>query len=371
MAPEKRQCALIIQGKGEARLHDDLPIPSPDPGQILIRTHAVALNPSDWMSLDLFPRAGAGMGYDFAGTVTELGSGTEHLWAIGDRVAGMVHGCSFREYLLADADLVIPISNRLSFAEASTIGMGVSTASQALYQSLSLPLPEIESKPTGRAILIYGGSTATGTLAIQLAKLSGYNVITTGSTQNMERLRSLGADKVFDYNDSDCISSIRDSIGSTGLTTILDCVAKNETAEFCYQCLVPPESTTFTSTPTKYAYASLMQVEALPPTPKSLPEGSTVEHKMNMVYTCFGRRFNLLGKTWEPSRADRQFMVDIYGRIGGLLNDGTLRLMPIEVRKGGLETVPQGIADVQSGRVRGKKLVYCTRDEDQLRGTQE
>lgn len=95
MAPEKTQHALIMQGKGRALLRQDLTIPSPDPGQILIRTHAVALNPSDWMALQFFSRAGAGMGFDFAGTVAELGSGTSHFWNVGDRVAGMVHGCEW------------------------------------------------------------------------------------------------------------------------------------------------------------------------------------------------------------------------------------------------------------------------------------
>lgn len=93
MAPEKTQSALIMQGKGNAVLQHDLAIPSAEPGQVLIRTHAVALNPSDWMSLELFYRRGAGMGFDFAGTVVELGSNTNHLWALGDRVAGLVHGC--------------------------------------------------------------------------------------------------------------------------------------------------------------------------------------------------------------------------------------------------------------------------------------
>lgn len=94
MAPEKTQSALIVQAKDRAQLRHDLAIPSPNPNQILIRTRAVALNPSDWMALELFSRAGAGMGFDFAGTVVELGSGTHQLWEIGERVAGMVHGCT-------------------------------------------------------------------------------------------------------------------------------------------------------------------------------------------------------------------------------------------------------------------------------------
>lgn len=78
---------------------------------------------------------------------------------------------AFREYLLTEADLVMRIPAHISFIQASTIGMGISTASQALYQSLLLPLPEVDPRAVGKTILIYGGSTATGSLAIQLAKL--------------------------------------------------------------------------------------------------------------------------------------------------------------------------------------------------------
>lgn len=91
MAPEKIQAALIMRGKGEADVQHDLGIPSPDPGQILIRTRAVALNPSDWMAWDSFFRPGAGMGYDFAGEVVDIGDGTSQRWSVGDHVAGLVH----------------------------------------------------------------------------------------------------------------------------------------------------------------------------------------------------------------------------------------------------------------------------------------
>lgn len=85
---------------------------------------------------------------------------------------------AFREFILADADLLIRIPDKLNSANASALGMGVSTAAQALYQSLPLSLPadkpaiRVQNETSGASqILIYGASTATGAIAVQLAKL--------------------------------------------------------------------------------------------------------------------------------------------------------------------------------------------------------
>lgn len=176
----------------------------------------------------------------------------------------------------------------------------------------------------------------------------------------MAWLRSLNADEVVDYSDPDAVAQIRGFIGAAGLTMILDCIAKDDTAAFCYSCFTPP--TNLTAESTTYTYASLMEVENMPAAPSHLPANSNIIHKMNMVYTCFGRRFNLLGKTWEPFHSDREFMVDFYRRVGRLLSNGKLCLMPVKVMEGGLAGIPHGISDVHHGKVRGEKLVYLTED---------
>lgn len=186
-------------------------------------------------------------------------------------------------------------------------------------------------------------------------------VITTCSAGSMPWVKSLGPDLVVDYQRPDAIASIRAFGEDSGLTKVIDCIANDKSATSCHQCFIAPRNPT-TPSPV-YKYASLMPVAAPPEPPTSLPSDATVERKMNLVYTLFGRRFNLLGRTWEPSASDREFMVGLYRKVGTLLQEGKLRPMPLEICKGGIEAIPQGIAAVQEGRVRGKKIVYLMQEE--------
>jgi NADPH-dependent curcumin reductase CurA len=93
MTDLKVQSAILVKIQGEGQVVNDISIPSPEIGQLLVRTRAVGINPSDWMALDTFARPGAGMGYDFSGEVVEIGEGVNSRWSVGDRVAGFVHGC--------------------------------------------------------------------------------------------------------------------------------------------------------------------------------------------------------------------------------------------------------------------------------------
>ncbi|KAF3037292.1 hypothetical protein E8E11_004765 [Didymella keratinophila] len=81
-------------------------------------------------------------------------------------------------------------------------------------------------------IFIYGGSTATGSLAIQFAKFAGCEVIVTASARNTEYLKSLGADQVFEYKDPDCGSKIR-NYTKDKLKMVYDCVAEKGSFDIC------------------------------------------------------------------------------------------------------------------------------------------
>ena len=171
--------AIVHAGEpGKASLVTDKPCPKLRPGYILVDVRAVAINPTDWMHIDFLNSKGALSGCDFAGVVAETGTGYSKSWKKGDRVCGAVHGANefnhedgaFAEQIAVKADLAYRIPESLSFEDASTVGVGLLTCGQGLFQQMGLCLP---SRPSTEEqyILIYGGSTATGMLGIQFAKM--------------------------------------------------------------------------------------------------------------------------------------------------------------------------------------------------------
>ena len=172
------QKAIEIKGPRDAQFVTDRRKPHLRDDYILIKTAAIALNPTDWKHVDFMASPGALSGCDYAGVVEEIGTKVTKPFKKGDRVCGMCHGANalqledgaFAEYIVAKGDIQIMIPPAMSFEEAATLGVGIVTIGQSLYQSLQLPLPSAPAKQAG-PLLIYGGSTATGAMAIQFAKL--------------------------------------------------------------------------------------------------------------------------------------------------------------------------------------------------------
>lgn len=110
----------------------------------------------------------------------------------------------------------------------------------ALYQSLKLPLPVLQTAdagPKGPDILIYGGATATGMFAIQFARLSGCRVLTTCSPRNFSLMKALGAHEVFDYHDAQSCSTAIWATTQNNLRYAFDCIAEHESFQICADAL--------------------------------------------------------------------------------------------------------------------------------------
>ena len=171
--------AIVMTGEpGKASLVTDRPFPQPRPGCVLVDVKAVALNPTDWKHLDRMNIKGLLSGCDYAGVVAATGTGYSKKWKVGDRICGLVHGGNklqaedgaFAEKAVVKADIATRIPEYMSFEEAATLGVGITTCGQGLFQQIGLSWPN-QPSTNGEFVLIYGGSSATGTIAVQLVKL--------------------------------------------------------------------------------------------------------------------------------------------------------------------------------------------------------
>lgn len=178
--------AIITKDDGHAaHLVSNRPVPKLRDGHVLIKTVAVALNPAENKSMAWgLASNDCLVGCDFSGIVEEIGPQVSTTLKKGDRVCGVVGGTNrqqpedgaFAEYIVAQANLLMKIPESMGFEAAATLPMGVTTVGQGLYQkALKMEIPG-ESTASGvdgkgKPVLIYGGSSATGALAIQYAKL--------------------------------------------------------------------------------------------------------------------------------------------------------------------------------------------------------
>jgi NADPH:quinone reductase-like Zn-dependent oxidoreductase len=242
---------------------------------------------------------------------------------------------AFAEHITAKGDLQIRIADNISFEEAATLGVGVTTVGQGLYQSLGLPLPPAKvSEPT--SILIYGGSTATGALAIQYAKLTGCEVIATSSPHNFDLCKSFGADQVFDYKDPNVGAKIREATGDN-LRLAFDCISEKNSPEICAAAISSKGG----------HYSNLLRIENW--------SRSDVKHSFTLAYTALGEKFS---DVFPAVQEDYEFGVKFWRITEDLINSGKIKAHNVEVRPGGLEGIPQGLEDLKQNKVSGVKLVY-------------
>lgn len=175
----ERQTAIVMRDDGKLGLSHMALVPPLRPDMVLVRTRAVALNPTDHKMADNFSTPGAISGCDFAGDVVAIGSNVTRPLSVGDRVAGGVYGSNpldltsgaFAQYVGATADILVRIPDGWSYEEAAAIGgAGPATIAIALYDSLGLKATPANPAEKPFPVLVYGGSTATGTMAIQILR---------------------------------------------------------------------------------------------------------------------------------------------------------------------------------------------------------
>ncbi|RMZ80058.1 hypothetical protein DV738_g3096, partial [Chaetothyriales sp. CBS 135597] len=344
--------AIISRGH-TATIEGSWPIHSPiPPTYILVKVHSIALNPTDWKHLYI----GAGgpdptiVGCDYAGTVVQVGEGVTKAFSPGDRIAGCGHGSNlskswtgtFATYALVKGDLAFRIPDSQTFDQAATLPLGVATVGQGLFQgALQLHLPYTEW------LLIYGGSSATGSLGIQFAKAAGYRVVTTSSARNFDFvLKDRGADAVFDYNDPACAQKIN-QLTENKLRLAWDTISLPESAAIV--------SAALSTDPTlDIRYGTILPVTL----PEPQPNGRKVTQAMTFMYTIFNEPYTKFGADTPAVPENFEFAKKFVELTERLISEGKLKNHPEKVGPNGLLGALDGLKELQQGKVSGQKLVY-------------
>ncbi|KAF9778518.1 hypothetical protein IL306_003970 [Fusarium sp. DS 682] len=346
----------IAPGHAEVQ---DIAIPDLEPGYIRVRPTAWAINPDDVYHLDLEGDencVGAVVGSDYAGTVVEVGSGVTRDFKVGDRVAGLIsgqnllrkHDGAFAHLIHVKGDIQMKIPENMSDEEAATQGIALVTMGVGLYQTLQLPLPDTSPKEPF-PFFIYGGSTAMGISAIQLAKLSGATVITTSSPANADYLKSLGADHVLDYKSKTLAEDILKLSGGP-LLYVFDTHPSNTSAAVSASILQESPAAKYVSLNPGFE----KEVKRLNP---------SVDARYILAYSATGDPWMYENELFEAVPSDFAFQKKFVKAAERLFEEGLVKPPRVFLNRGGsgLEGVLKGLVELREKRVSGGKLVY-TRD---------
>lgn len=200
----------------------DVAKPAPKGAQILVRVRACGLNRADLgMTKGHVHGASGGvgtvLGIEWVGEIAELGPEAKGL-KVGDRVMGSGAG-AFAEFAVADYGRLFPIPNGISFEEAATLPIALSTMHNALVTNGALQ--------AGQSVLIQGASSGVGLMALQIAKLKGAKTVIGSSTDAMRRgrLKDFGADLAIDSSDPGWVDQVLKATGGEGVDLIVDQVS--------------------------------------------------------------------------------------------------------------------------------------------------
>ena len=201
---------------------EEVPTPRPGPGQVLMRMHAIGINPVEtYIRAGTYPRLPElpyTPGNDGAGVVEQVGADVSE-FKTGDRIytAGSISG-TYAEFALCKADQVHPLPPNVSFAQGAAIGTPCATAYRGLLQRAN-------AKP-GETVLVHGASGGVGTAAVQLARAHGLRVLgTAGSDDGIKLARQQGAHEVFDHRAPDHFEQIMKATGGHGVDVIVELLA--------------------------------------------------------------------------------------------------------------------------------------------------
>ncbi|MGW3170788.1 NAD(P)H-quinone oxidoreductase [Streptomyces sp. NPDC001153] len=205
-------------GGPEALVWAEVSDPVPGEGEVLVEVVASAVNRADILQRQGFynppPGASPYPGLECSGRIAALGPGVSG-WAVGDEVCALLSGGGYAEKVVVPAGQLLPVPEGVDLKRAAALPEVVCTVWSNVFMIAHL-------RP-GETLLVHGGSSGIGTMAIQLAKAVGAKVaVTAGTKEKLERCAELGADILINYREQDFVAEIKQATGGTGADVILD-----------------------------------------------------------------------------------------------------------------------------------------------------
>ncbi|WP_327678989.1 NAD(P)H-quinone oxidoreductase [Kitasatospora sp. NBC_00458] len=205
-------------GGPDALVWAEVPDPVPGEGEVLVEVAATAVNRADLLQRQgLYsppPGSSPHPGLECAGRITALGPGVAG-WAVGDEVCALLVGGGYAEKVAVPVGQLLPVPKGLTPEQAAALPEVVCTVWSNVFLTAHL-------RP-GETVLLHGGASGIGTMAIQLAKAVGARVaVTAGSAAKLARCAELGADILIDYREQDFVEVLREATGGAGADVILD-----------------------------------------------------------------------------------------------------------------------------------------------------
>ena len=214
--------AVVISEPGEPEVLQwtEVADPRPGPGEVIVEVAAAGVNRADLMQRQgLYPPppgAPPYPGLECSGTVAALGDGVTE-WRVGEQVCALLSGGGYAERVAVPAGQLLPVPKSTTLIEAAALPETACT----VYSNVFL----IAGLTAGETLLVHGGGSGIGTMAIQLAKHAGARVaVTAGSRAKLDACRALGADITINYREEDFVDSLMAATDGHGADVILDIV---------------------------------------------------------------------------------------------------------------------------------------------------
>ena len=194
--------------------------PEPGPGEVLIAVQAAGLNNADLLQAQGFypPPPGASdiLGMEVSGTIAKLGDGVTG-WKTGDPVCALLAGGGYAEFAVADAGSLLPVPAGVDLVEAAGLPEAAFTAWTNIMDTGRLQ--------PGETLLIHGGTSGIGSLAIQMFAARGHTIFATaGSDAKCDSCKGFGAAHAINYRSEDFVAAVKEETKGAGVNVILDMV---------------------------------------------------------------------------------------------------------------------------------------------------